>query len=230
MAIADWFIAKSDAGMDVHLEIGGPIDGTGSLRITQEAISASTAVATAHLRPVAGSPQSQFTKGKIRTLIKPVSFADTGTTVSFAGIIAMMNQANVFDPGGAAYVAGRWGGASPSWFISKVAGSGITGGGSFVHLATGNIAGLPGIGDVRAIEFEWIVDPLEFNGVRLTFKASPDSSFTNLAPIYQVVDTSAFLSSTVGEGLFMSSLHSAPVGQDDEFLYDNTTIFELIPA
>lgn len=229
MAIADWFIAKSDAGMDVHLEIGVPIDGTGSLRIAQDAIAATVGVANAHLRLMAGPPASQYLKGKVRTLMQPKQFTDSATSVSFFGVHGMQNQANIFDVGGKAYFAGRWGGTSPSWWIARVD-NGITGAGDFVPLMTGNTTNLPGIDDVRAIEFEWVYDPLEFNGVRLTFSVAPDDNFSNLAQVYQVVDSSAnALDSTVGEGVFFSALHSA-AGPVVEVLYDKTTIFELVPV
>ena len=100
MAIADWNIEKSDIGMTVNLEIGAPIDGTGSLNISQASIAASVPVATAHLRVIAGPPNSQFLKGRINTLVKPLQFTDSATTPTFFGIHAMMNQAQVFAVGG----------------------------------------------------------------------------------------------------------------------------------
>lgn len=228
MAIADWNIEKSDIGMTVNLEIGAPIDGTGSLNISQASIAASVPVATAHLRVIAGPPNSQFLKGRINTLVKPLQFTDSATTPTFFGIHAMMNQAQVFAVGGKCYMAGRWGGATPSWRISRVD-NGITGVGSFTHLAQGTTTNMPGIGDVRAMQFEWIYDPLEFAGVRLTLKAAPDSNFNNMVTIYQVVDTSVnSLSTTVGEGLFMSALH-AVTGPTVQVLYDKTANFELVP-
>jgi hypothetical protein len=229
MAIADWFIVKSDAAMDVNLEIGSPIDGTGSLRISQDAIAATEPVASAHLRLMAGPPQSQFLKGKVRTLIQPKQFTDGATSVSFMGILGMMSQADVFAAGGQGYFAGRWGGATPSWWIARVD-NGVTGTGSFTVLASGTTTNLPGVDDIRAIEFEWVYDPLEFNGTRLTFSAAPDDDFGNLVQIYQVVDTGASaLDSSVGEGLFFSALHSV-AGPVVETFYDKTTIFELVPV
>ena len=229
MAIADWFIVKTDPGVDVHLEIGSPIDGTGSLRIAQDAIAAVTPVASAHLRLMAGPPQSQFLKGKVRTLIQPKQVTDGATSVTFQGIQGMMSQADVFTAGGKAYFAGRWGGVSPSWWIAR-ADNGVTGAGSFTMLASGTTTNLPGIDDIRAMEFEWVYDPLEFNGVRLTLSAAPDDDFGNLVQIYQIVDTSAsHLDSTVGEGLFLSALHTA-TGPVVETFYDKTTIFELVPV
>jgi len=229
MAIADWFIVKSDASMDVHLEIGSPIDGTGSLRISQEDIAATVGVSNAHLRLMAGPPQSQFLKGKVRTLIQPKQFTDAATSVTFQGIVGMMSQADVFAAGGQGYFAGRWGGASPSWWIARVD-NGVSGSGSFTMLASGNTTSLPGVDDVRAIEFEWVYDPLEFNGTRLTFSVAPDDDFGNLVQIYQIVDTDpTSLDSTVGEGLFFSALHSV-AGPVVETFYDKTTIFELVPV
>lgn len=229
MAIADWFIVKSNAGIDANLEISSPIDGTGSLHITQSSIAASVAVANSHLRLMAGPPQSQFTKGKVRTLIQPKQFTDGATSVSFVGILGMMSQADVFASGGKAYFAGRWGAASPDWRITRVD-NGVSGVSSHTSLASSITTNIPGVDDVRAIEFEWVYDELEFNGVRLTFSVSPDDDFGNLTQVYQVVDTSAnHLTSTVGEGLFFSALHSA-TGPVVETLYDKTTIFELVPV
>jgi hypothetical protein len=229
MAIADWFIVKDDPGIDVNLEIGSPIDGTGSLNITQTSIAATVPVANAHLRLMAGSPQSQFLKGKVRTLIQPKQFTDGATSVSFNGILGMMSQADVFAAGGKAYFAGRWGGATPTWWVTRVD-SGVTGTSSHTMLASGSATNLPGVDDIRAIEFEWVYDALEFNGVRLTFSASPDDDFGNLVQIYQFVDSSAnHLTTTVGEGLFGSALHSV-AGPVVQTFYDNTTIFELVPV
>ena len=228
MAIADWIIEKSDPAMTANLEIGAPIDGTGSLHLSQLAIAPTVGVSTAHLRVLAGPPQSQFLKGKIRTLIKPINFTDTATSSSFFGIHAMMNQGQVFAAGGKAYFAGRWGGMTPSWRMSRVD-NGINGTISFTHLSQGSVLNLPGLNDIRAIEFEWIFDPLEFSGVRLTLSVAPDSNFNNLATIYQVVDTTPnHLTTSVGEGLFLSALHSTP-GAVLEVLYDKTANFELVP-
>lgn len=229
MAIADWNIQASDEGASVHLEIDDPIDGTGSLRLSQEDIADDVGVVTIHLRPIAGSPQSEFLRGKIRTLIKPLAFQDDDHTVSFFGIIAMMSQAQVYDTGGAAYFAGRWGGDAPFWAISRV-NAGIDGPESFTHLAQGTVLNLPGLDDVCAMELEWLYDPLEFNGVRLTLKAASDDSFSNMVPIYQVVDSSGnSLDSTIGEGLFLCALHDN-TGPAVTVLYDKTGNFELVPA
>ncbi len=229
MSIADWIIEKSNGAMGVNLEIGSPISGTGSLRMTQETIAPTVGVATAHLRVLAGPPNSQFLKGKIRTVLQPIQFTDSATSVSFFGIQAMMDQAQVFAVGGKGYFAGRWGGTSPSWRISRVD-NGITGTSSFTTISTGSVLNLPGLDDIVAVEFEWIYDPLEFNGVRLTFKAAPDDNFANLVTIYQAVDTSPNqVTTTVGEGLFISALHTV-TGPVLEVLFDNTANFELVPA
>ena len=229
MAIADWFIVKSDGAMDVNLEIGSPIDGTGSLRISQDAIAATEPVANAHLRLMAGPPQSQFLKGKVRTLIQPKQFTDGATSVTFMGILGMMSQADVFAAGGKGYFAGRWGAATPDWRIMRVD-NGVTGMSDFTNLASGTTTNVPGVDDIRAIEFEWVYDALEFNGVRLTLSVSPDEDFGNLVQVYQIVDTGASaLDSTVGEGLFFSALHSV-AGPVVETFYDKTTIFELVPV
>ncbi len=228
MAISDWIITKSDGDMSVHLEIDTPIDGTGSLRMSQEDIADTVGVATAYVRPIAGPPQSQFLKGRIRTLVKIVDVTDSATSVSFFGILGMITE-NESDHLEQAYCAGRWGGTTPSWCISRVD-TGITDVSSFAHISQGNTLYLPEVDDVVAIEFEWIYDPLEFHGVRLTFKAAPDDNFSNLITIYQIVDASEdVLTSTVGEGLFMSALHSTP-GPIVTLLYDKTANFELVPA
>lgn len=231
MAISDWIIEKSTANLHVNLEITTPIDGTGSLRISNEAIKDDTTVATGHLRVLAGSPQSQFLKGKIRTLLKPVAFTDGATSVSFFGIMCMMNQGQVFDdsPAGAAYFAGRWGGTTPSWRVSRAV-AGITGTSSFTHLAQGTTTHLPGLGDTIATELEWIYNPLEFGGVRLTFKVSSDDNFSNLATVYQVIDNSvSVLTTTVGEGLFLCTLHTA-TGPEVTALFDKTSLYELVAS
>ena len=228
MSIADWIISKSNAGITANLEIGAPIDGTGSLYLSQSGIAGSVGVATVHLKVLAGPPQSEFLKGRIQTLIKPTQFTDGATSVSFFGIFAMMSQSTLYTAGAQAYFAGRWGGTSPSWRISKILNGITTGTTDFTHLAQGTIANMPAVNDVRAMQFEWICDPLEFNGVRLTLSASPDDDFDNLTTIYQVVDTSpTFLTTTVGEGLFMSALHSTP-GPVVTVLYDRTANFELV--
>lgn len=228
MAIADWFIVKSDAAMDVSLETTSPIDSTSSLRISQEDIATTTPVVNAHLRLVAGSPQSQFLKGKVRTLIEPKQLTDDDTSVTFQGIIGMMSQSNVFSAGGKAYFAGRWGASSPDWRIARVD-NGVIDTDSFTVLASGIDSNIPDVDDIRAIEFEWVYDASEFNGVRLTFSAAPDSDFGNLVKVYQIVDTIPdSLDSTVGEGLFFSALHST-TGPVVKTLYDKTTIFELVP-
>jgi hypothetical protein len=228
VAIADWVISKSNDDLSISLEIDAPISGTGSLRLSNENIASTVGVAMVHLRPVAGNPQSQFVKGRIRTLIKPVAFTDTDNTRSFFGILSMMNQENVWDIGGKAYFAGRWGGDTPMWVISRMD-SGLAAE-SFTHLAQGTVVNIPGLDDVRATEFEWIYDPLEFSGVRLTLKASADDKFTNMVTIYQVVDTTGnHLNSTVGEGLFLAPLHES-VGPEVTVLFDNTSNYELVSA
>ena len=227
MALANWLITKSNPGIDVQVDTAIPLHGTGSLRISQDNIAATTAVANAHLRPLAGPPQSQFVKGKVRTLIQPKMFTDNATSISFMGILGMMSQANVFATGGKGYFAGRWGGVSPSWWIARVD-HGVTSAADFFSLRTGNTTHLPSFNDVRAIEFEWIYDSLEFGGVRLTFSVSANADFSNLTQIYQVIDNSASsLTTSSGEGVFFSALHTT-AGPIVDVLYDRTTIFELV--
>ena len=227
MAIADWFISKNDPGVATALEIGAPIDGTGSLRMADAGSPA--IVNNSHVRLMAGPPSSQFLKGKVRTLMQPLDFTDAASSVSFFGCIGMMSQADVWAAGGQGYFAGRWGGASPSWWIARVD-NGITMASDFTMLASGDTTNLPSVGTVVPIEFEWIYDPLEFNGVRLIFRVGTLTDFSDLADIYTVIDSSpTALNSTIGEGLFMSDVRTA-LGPDVEVLFDKTTNFELVPV
>lgn len=229
MAISDWIVTKSNPDMSVTLEIDAPIYGTGSLRISQEDIANTVGVAFAYLRPIAGPPQSQFLKGKIRTLMKPLEFTDTdslATYVSFFGVMAMIGE-DGNEELTHAYCAGRWGGENPSWHINRLD-TGITNASSFTPLSYGSIVNLPGINDIVAIEFEWIYDPLEFDGVRLTLKAAADDNFTNLETIYQIIDTTGdVITDTIGEGLFMAALHDT-AEHVVTVLYDRTINFELV--
>lgn len=226
MAIADWFISKSQASIAVHLEIGAPIDGTGSLRMANDGLNAED---VSHVRLMAPNPASQFLKGKVRTLLQPIAFTDAAGSESFMGCIGMMNQANAWDTSGVAYYAGRWGGLTPSWWIARGAGP-LNTAADFTMLASGDVTNLPGLGVVKAMEFEWVYDPLEFNGVRLILRVGAMSDFSDLAQIYSVVDTGpSSLTTTVGEGLFTASV-PASAGPVVECLYDKTTVFELVPV
>jgi hypothetical protein len=228
MLQTDWIVEKSNPSIITDIETVSPISGLGSLRISQSPIAATVGISHTYLRVNAGPPQSKFLKGKIRTLIQPTQFTDTATSESFFGIYSMTNSTRPFETGGKTYCAGRLGGISPSWVIARV-NNGYASVGDFTILSQGSVVNLPAINDIRSLEFEWIYDPILFQGVRLTLRASTTTNFSNMVIISQVIDTVGFLSSTMGEGLFLSTLHTTP-GPIVSALFDRTLHFELVPT
>jgi hypothetical protein len=226
MALTDWEISKSDTGISVGLETISPIRGTKSLRISQGSITDSVGISTVTLRSNVDEDLRGFTTGRVRTLLKPIQINDTTSTRSLLGVCGMMNQANVWKTGGACYVAGRWQYTMPSWVIGKIA-NGVSGVGSIEILASGNSVNLPNIGEAAAIEFEWIYNLDELGGVRLILRAGTNVDFSDIKNIYSVVDSVNPLSTSVGEGIFVSDLETT--GNEIEVLYDNTVTIELIP-
>jgi hypothetical protein len=226
MSLGNWIKSRSVSGMEISTvsNLTKVIDGEGSLRITQSAIAETTALVTGHVSPVFEAP---FTKGKIRTLMKLPNVTDDDTHMTFVGCMSMMNQVNTWDNGGNAYFAGRWGKASPEWRIGRV-NNGVVSSSSFEILASGNATLVPEENELRAVEFEWVYDETLFSGIRLRLKVGSNTDFSGLTTIYTIFDPSPVaLSTSVGEGVFLCTLHDIP-GPVVEVIYDKTTIFELL--
>lgn len=203
MAIANWEINKSNDLVDVSLEIDKPI-GAGSLHI--KTISNSLA----SLR-IADPTNRAYSKGRVSTLLKPIRLNEDNTSQSFIGVCGMVSRLEI-QFSGSCYAAGI---LNDQWVILKIKNKNVS-------VLAHSKKHLPQINKIQAMEFEWIYDPLELNGVRVVLRVSEDEFLTNLETICTYIDKESPLRESKGEGLLVCG--------SSEALFAKTSIWELVPV
>jgi len=218
MSLSQWEVIQSNASLYVGLDIGAPLVGAGSLRI--DYLQLQTTIAAATLRLGSSFAQRGFVKGQARTLMQVQSYPLS--TAFRHGMVCMMSTANVTAAGTACYVAGVR--AQPiSWEIMKYTNGLLAAGTSLGSTTTS----FPSAGSVSALELTWQYDPVQFDGgIALVLKAGTALDFSNLVTLLSVVDITAPLSTSVGEGLV--SLHADVAAGPPVVLFDQTSLTPLV--
>ena len=232
MALGDWVI-NTTANFATSLEISTPLVGNGSLRQAFGPQVAAGHGANLHLT---GSFARGFTKGRIRTLLRvrtrPASTNDVNTG---AGIICMQSALNV-TASGSCYFAG-WGHNEAAtgdntrrFYILKVDGGlSDTSVSASQYLADSSTVTTTD-GDYYPLEFEWQVDIPNLGGVRLILRRGTLNStdFGTLATVYDIIDSTSPLTTTVAEGVGSIRGNTTTSGADFVFNWDETSVFQLL--
>lgn len=203
MSLADW--QQFNTNMTVSIETITPILNSGSLKMAQSAVNfrLNMLPSVASLRPHA------FTKGALRTLIKPVSF----TGLVRIGVTCMQSGRDVHNVG--------------ACYFAHLSNSSIVLGKGDLHVFT-TLATVPFTltsGVVTALELQWLTLIDEISGVDLTVKTGVATDFSDLAEVIHMVDTSTPLSVTQGESL---GVDDGSGGSLLTVLYDQTTLLQIL--
>ena len=155
-----------------------------------------------------------FVLGRIRTLIR------VDQEVDHAGIYCLGSVAAGITSGGNSYVFGP-AGSTHELTLSKLD-NGLFDETPSVINATGVTMGAAPTG-IKAIELEWKADLTIFGGTQLICRAGDAIDFSDLAIVFQGVDESSPILTSLSEGLFAFRAGITNVGQ---VTFDDTTVIE----
>lgn len=235
MPIPEWEI-NTDLGAAISwtLDLATPINGDGSLLVQY---TNSVAVGTLNAIPtvLSGYPEA-FATAKLRTSFKIREFDGSNpiTTTTF-GICSMQGTRNI--TGGDAvnktfYALGvgiteGFGGQQLS--IIKVSTVGFRG---LQNIYSGTVIAaiaypdVLSVGFIGTLEFQWVVDIPNLNGVYMIARTGLNPNYSDLTDRISVIDFTSPLITTVGEGLFCSLRNS--VSTDTKQIdFDDTTLYQL---
>ena len=247
MAFGDWDFYDNPAAINAALDITDPIVGAGSLALGNS--SAAYNSGGGNITLDAGFTNG-LEKGRIRTLVSPrhqwQSSTSTFINVKFAGIYCMADVVDISNGfGNDFYAAGITKARDTANSVRLIIGKQV--GGNTANFAVGTDGSAlqadllvdtdalftMNEDDILPIQFEWNLDIAQLGGIRLTLSAGNvnDTDFTNLATVYDLVDSSSPLISTAGEGLmFSDQCNSSGFSNQspDHFAYDQTGVFQLV--
>lgn len=219
MALSDWqqnFLAFP-GNMIIVYEVLTPLVGTGSAKFSYTNTSVGHIDLSAKVGAIPGETYA-LSHGRIRTLVKPHFNAGN----FFQGIYFMASQSYIASSTGA-YYAVNVNGAALNFQVRKQTSGGMSGFNTSSTLGSG---GAWVAGNTYGLEVEWHQDIPNLNGVFITVKVGSALNFSDLTTIITLLDTSTPLSTTLGEGLFVSNLASA----SGSTLFDDTRLTRLIPT
>lgn len=223
MSLGDW--TQAGSGLTVSIEINTPLVGDGSLKF---AASAAVNQKNMYLTNL----DKGFTKGRIRSLMRMV-VRPTTQAYARAGLICMQSVINPAAATGAYYTFG-WGVGSSTagtpgtqkWLLMKRAPSGQL---SSVGTELNSTSVVVSASDYYPVQLEWVVDIADLGGTRLTASVGTLNStdFGTLVTVFDYLDTSSPLTTSVAEGIFCTSANAAGA-ETYTYTFDETTIYQLV--
>ena len=236
MPIPEWEI-NTDllSAISWTLDIATPINGDGSLLVQY---TNSVAVGTLNAIPtlLSGYPEG-FTTAKLRTSFEIKAFPGSiPTSVTYFGIVGMQGTRNITgtDAVGRTFYALavriEEGLGVQQLQIIRVSDVGLRG---LQNLASGTVIAsitypvVLSVGSIGTLEFQWVVDIPNLNGVYMVARTGSNPNYSDLTDRISILDFTSPLTSTVGEGLFCYLKNS--VGSDTkQITFDDTTLYSLI--
>lgn len=242
MAFADWdtnTITSAGTVGAVH-DLGSNVVGTGALEYQSTANFQDFAVGT---QPNNTHAWRGMTSGRIRSLVQVgqwtqqpqfygswgfgfyymannLDIANNGADYYFAGLVRVRLSATTLTPTIGRPVGGNkplhnlvWHTQSPTDAIVQDAGENIT----------------VALDDIIPMEIEWYLDQAVLGGMRHTFRLGNinDTDFSNLAVVYDFIDTSPITSSTI-EGMFIQKSDTQFVPSTYDLRWDQTEFAEIV--
>ena len=238
MSLSDWEINTDlPAALVWSLDLTTPIVSTGSL-LTQ--YTNSTANGTLNALPTAANidfPEG-FTAGKLRTIFKIKEFQGTyAPYVSCIGIAAMQGARNItgLDAVGKTFYAliiRLPEGLNPAGVLLKIIKVHTAGVRSLQYVASADTLAMMTypvtltVGSVGTLEFQWISDIPNLNGVYLIARTGTMTDYSDLTTQLTAIDFTSPLVTTVGEGPFVT-LYNYTSTDLKQITFDNTTLYSL---
>lgn len=217
MAFADW-TPFNNGDVTMTQTSLNPLVGGGSMRMTAAGSSSND---TAALLP--NTLPHGFNKGRLESLFRIQS--DNGTGTKNFGLIA--NVSDESDPIGTANAYGLLvemsGGTS--WNTLKLVkwSSGVST--AFSVLDTYTVGTPVDVGDIFALQFDWISDVSSFGGTKLIVRFQEASNFTSIPTVIDYVDAISPLITSQAEGFVLdcdNASGSIIINCDSTSLYEIT--------
>jgi hypothetical protein len=222
MAISDW-TSVVQGNFVFLLETGDPIAGTGSLRLERNSGSGNEG---AIIYPI-GLPTG-ITKGRLQSKFRLDDMTTDNGSDQRVGMFFMVDSLGSPLTSSAMYA-----------FVAVVRTTGIT---KFeVHKLSSGVQSM-GVGTIKqsfvlgspiaidadvTMQVDWIYEPIQFSGTNIIARYKEGTDFTSMIEIFDFVDTTSPLTTSVAEGLGGST---ATGPQDFVVFWDDTSLFTLIPA
>jgi hypothetical protein len=238
MAFGDWdHIVRTFFGADLSagLELGNAIVGNGSLKWGN--FDGGTRFDQAGSSHLNNTFTRGLTKGRLRTLVQREDVTvDNNAGYGFYFMCDNLdptNNSSDFYWFGMNFTSGT--GVKP--IISKHVGDTMNAGqmlwgpgqADVLIESASEIAQLQG--DILPFQVEWNLDITAFGGVRITASAGlvGDTNFSNLAVLYDIIDSSSPLTSSLIEGFGNVWPTGAPgISDGEHLLIDSTGVFQLV--
>lgn len=229
MSLGDWTQVNAAAvptNLIISLEIAAPLVGNGSLKFVN--LGTPTASANMYLTSLAKG----FSKGRIRTLMQVKVRPNTGR-YNGAGLCFLQSQLTIATTNANYYTFGlnqATSGApgSMAWVLAKNTNHTLQVDpfGAIIDEATLETVAA---GDYWPMQVQWIADVVNIGGTRITCSRGTKNStdFNTLAVIIDTIDTISPFVTSVGEGLYDRHPHSGFESPSHEYVFDETTVYEL---
>jgi len=240
MVLADWDrFQASPFEFNDGLDISNPIIGTGSYSIDS---SATNSTAQGAIATLDNTFTRGLTKGRIRTLVRfdADNFANYGASASTSVGPIIFYMCNNLDPTSTnttfyatKLVMNGTNLVTPVIYQRKTNSDIVTacGVGNGNNLADGASQIAITADDHIPMQIEWNLDIPGLGGIRhtLSLGAVNDNDFSGLSVIYDVLDTSSPITTSVVEGIGFIYFDGSPSFQTGNLVtFDNTGIFQLV--
>lgn len=221
MAISDW-TTQVQGNYVFLLETVTPVAGTGSLRLER---NSGTGAEAAIIYPT--SLTTGVTKGRLQTIINLEDMTDDGAGPQQIGMFFMVDSIGTPLTTSSMYsfTIGVETGGMSSLNLGKSIGAGVAG---LDVTALDTLAtAFEVIGSNIALQVDWVFDAIQFAGTKITARWKNGTDFTGLATVFELVDTTGPLTTSVAEGL--GALTNTGTN-DWVMFFDDTSLFDLVPV
>jgi hypothetical protein len=218
MALLDWNIYKTPSGLSAIIDPGSPVLGSGSLLLKNTGFGGSLNVTS-----LVALSDSLYTPGLLKGRMRQVVNI-TSANRTRAGFSFMHSHADISPSTGRAWyeaiALADFSGSQRRWGISRYTNGFFSG-------TTLFSSGTPvwSFSTTFTMEVEWNYDLADLGGLRITLRVGTATDFSDLAVVYNTIDTSGLITTSLGEGPYV--LKWDTFGDTYTVRYDNTSIYTL---
>lgn len=219
MALSDFTIYKSDAGLTAGLYTTAPIAGAASLRMNQ-----GTNPVTKRINMVRNVAPEGFTSGRVRYRFGVLT-AEASVDI-FMGVCFQQSQENLTGGAGTAYgvMLNPTGGTNEYALVVIRLSAGLTNSPTILGTSSAFIL-TPGAANAQAFEISWELQTAPPVEMRFLVKRGTATDFSDLITMLDFVSSTTVLQTTVGEGpaLVLRTTFSSP----GDYLWDTMSAVPL---
>jgi hypothetical protein len=223
MALSDYDIYKTDAGLLVGTDTITPIEGSSSLLLTNNGL-----VSADYQSLLVRKEDSFYTRGLTGGLFRTLSRINTAASAGY-GVTFLQSQVDVTTAGALYGVFLARSRITIEEIVLKRWNSGGLQGSETVIFQQTHVP--DPFSNVLALEVMWLADSTQFDGtyirIQISDKTVDATNFSGLTTVYEDVDRSASrLSSSVAEGIAYH--HGFGTGGSNSFTLDTTSFDEVV--